>query len=120
MSDLPRRYQDQLADKLRRDPPRADRQVSNTKPQPDQGLPLGRPAQAPAGSLERIVVRVTGRRVKPLDPDNFAGSLKHLLDGLCHAGLIPDDASWAIRLVTDQERVAHFSQEETVIEIIYP
>ena len=68
-------------------------------------------------SVPRPLVRFTGYRVRPLDPDNFAGSVKDLLDGLRYAGLIPGDEPWRIRLETLQERVRHFSQEKTVIEI---
>ena len=70
--------------------------------------------------MARVVVRFTGYRVKPLDPDNFAGSVKDLLDGLRHASLIKGDEWWRIKLETDQVKVAHFTDECTHIEIEYP
>lgn len=81
---------------------------------------LDHPADREEKSVARIVVRFTGKRVRPLDPDNFAGSVKDLLDGLRHSGLIPGDEPWRIRLETEQIRVAHFKDEKTVIEIYDP
>jgi hypothetical protein len=82
-----------------------------------QAPALGGPVQRKAKSVPRITVRFVGYRVRPLDPDNFAGSVKDLLDGLRHAGLIPGDEPWKIRLETEQEKVAHYAQEKTVISI---
>ncbi len=98
---------------------------------PDSGLPdtefecyeapaLGGSIQGKAGSDDRVVISFTGYRVRPLDPDNFAGSVKDLLDGLRHAGLISGDEPWRIRLETEQVKVATFKQEKTVIEISKP
>ena len=68
----------------------------------------------------KITVRFVGRRTRLLDPDNFAGSCKSLLDGLQRAGLIPDDSPGCIILQTEQEKVAHVRHEETIITIEYP
>jgi hypothetical protein len=62
-------------------------------------------------------VRFTGFRVKPLDPDNFAASCKDLLDGLRHARLLPSDDPWTITFETIQEKVSHYKQECTIIEL---
>jgi hypothetical protein len=70
--------------------------------------------------LDRVVVCFKGYRVRPLDPDNHAGSCKGLLDGLRHAHLIKGDEWWRIIFQTEQERVSRFSEERTEIEIIYP
>jgi hypothetical protein len=70
-------------------------------------------------SLSRVTVRFVGFRVRPLDPDNFAGGCKDLLDGLRHAALIPGDEPWLIKFETRQEKVAHRGEEKTVIEIGY-
>ena len=70
--------------------------------------------------MGRIRVRFVGRRVRPLDPDNFAGSVKDALDGLRHVGLIDGDEPWRIVLETEQEKVRHREEEETVIIITYP
>jgi hypothetical protein len=73
-----------------------------------------------AGKTEssgRIIVRFIGHRVRPLDPDNFAGGCKDLLDGLRHAGIISGDEPWKIKLETEQVKVSHRSDEKTVIEV---
>ena len=93
------------------------RRISNTVAERDKAPTLGGAVCRKEEGVPRIVVRFTGRRVRPLDPDNFAGSVKDLLDGCRHAGLIPGDEPWRIRLETEQEKVAHFSEEETIIEI---
>jgi hypothetical protein len=71
-------------------------------------------------SSQRIVVRFTGYRVRLLDPDNFAGGCKNLLDGLRHAQLISSDDPGSIRFETEQEKVGTYSEERTVITILYP
>lgn len=91
--------------------------LPDPKPQRDQAEPLGKATKGKEQSIPRIRVRFTGYRVRPLDPDNFAGSCKDLLDGLRHAGLIPGDEPWRIILETDQVRVGAFKEEKTVIEI---
>ncbi len=88
--------------------------------QPEQGAALECALQGEKESLERIVVRFTGFRVRPLDPDGHAGSIKDLLDGLRHAHLLPDDNFWTIRLQTEQEKVATFAEERVEIEITWP
>lgn len=96
------------------------RKISHAEPEPEQGGTLVQAPQGKAAGIPRIVVRFTGHRVRPLDPDNFAGSVKDLLDGLRHARLLPGDEAWRIKLETEQEKVAHFKDEKTVIEIEYP
>ena len=71
-------------------------------------------------SVDRITVRFTGFRVRTLDPDNFAGSVKDLLDGLRRAQLIPGDEWQQIRLETEQIKVSTQAEERTEIELIYP
>lgn len=94
------------------------RQVPHAKPKPDQAPALDRAAQGKEKSIPRVTVRFIGYRVRPLDPDNFAGSVKDLLDGLRHAGLILGDEPWRIALQTEQVRVGKFADERTVIEIL--
>ncbi len=91
--------------------------VPDAEPQRHEAPALERSAPRETESLSRPLVRFIGYRVHPLDPDNFAGSIKDLLDGLRHAGLIPGDESWRIRLETTQEKVSHFADERTVIEL---
>lgn len=99
-------------------------QVPDAKPQRNKAKPLGQAVQREACGVrapnERITVRFVGRRVKPLDPDNFAGSVKDLLDGLRHMGAIDGDEPWRIILETEQEKVAHYEEEETLIYITWP
>lgn len=47
-------------------------------------------------------------------------STKNLLDGLRHAGLLPEDNPWTIKLQVEQEKVKGFDNEKTEIEINYP
>ena len=58
--------------------------------------------------------------MRPLDPDNFAGSVKNCLDFLHRSKLIEGDEPWRIILETDQIKVAHFADEKTIIEVTYP
>ena len=95
------------------------RVLPDTKPERHEAKPLGEAIQGKAEGVPRTTVRFVGYRVRPLDPDNFAGSVKDLLDGLRHAGLIRGDEYWRIRLETEQERVGSFKEERTTIEIIY-
>lgn len=94
--------------------------LPNPEPQPHQAPALGAAVSGEAAGLQRTVVRFTGYRVRPLDPDNFAGSVKDLLDGLRHAGLIPGDEPWRIKLETEQVKVRKYSEERTVVEVIAP
>lgn len=99
-------------------------QVPDAKPQRNKAKPLGKATEGKARSLGcvrgRTAVRFTLRRVRPLDPDAAAGSSKDLLDGLRHSKLLSDDNPWEISLTVDQEKVAHYEEEETLIYITYP
>ncbi len=95
-------------------------EVPNPKPQRHKKTALERSIPREEESLPRVTVRFIGYRVQPLDPDNFAGSCKDLLDGLRHATLIRGDEPWRIRFETEQYRVAHYAQEKTVIELDLP
>jgi hypothetical protein len=81
---------------------------------------LDRAVEGKEQGLGRVVVCFKGYRVRPLDPDNFAGGCKGLLDGLRHAYLVSGDEPWRIIFQTEQERVQTFGEERTEIEIIYP
>lgn len=70
--------------------------------------------------MEKITLRFTGYRKRLLDPDNYAAGTKDLIDGLRHAGLIPDDNPEIIKLETSQEKIKNKDQERTEIEIHYP
>lgn len=96
------------------------RRLPHPEPQRHQAPALGGAGEGEAPGDGRAVVRFVGYRVRPLDPDNFAGSVKDLLDGLRHAGLIPGDEPWRIRLETEQVRVRTKAEEKTVIAVTYP
>lgn len=98
----------------------ANRSLPDAEPQRDKEAALGGTVQRKAQGMGRVIVCFTGYRVRPLDPDNFAGSVKDLLDGLRHAQLIPGDEPWRIKLETEQEKVRSFKEERTEIELIYP
>jgi hypothetical protein len=68
----------------------------------------------------RPVVRFVLCRVQLLDADAKYGCIKDLLDGLQYAGLIRGDREDQINLVVDQQRVAHYAEERTEIEIEWP
>lgn len=92
--------------------------ISDSQPQCDQAPALGAASEGEAQGVGRTVVRFIGYRVRPLDPDNFAASVKDLLDGLRHAHCIAGDEPWRIVLETTQIRVGSFKEEKTVIEVI--
>jgi hypothetical protein len=68
-------------------------------------------------STECPVVRFTLRRVNLLDVDAKYGSVKDLLDGLRHAGLIRGDKEGEVDLKVSQEKVDSYALEETLIEV---
>lgn len=94
--------------------------LSDAKFEPDPPSALDKMAGRKEESLSRITIRFTGYRVRPLDPDNFAGSVKDLLDGLRRVQLIPGDEWHRIRLETEQIKVSKVSEERTEIELFYP
>lgn len=65
-------------------------------------------------------VRFTLCRVRLLDVDAKYGSIKDLLDGLQYANLLQGDREGEVTLEVIQERVSHYSEERTEIEIEYP
>lgn len=95
-------------------------QLHRPQPERDQAKPLDQAGAGEAEGLRRTVVRFIGYRVRPLDPDNFAGGCKDLLDGLRHAGLIAGDEPWRIKLETEQVKVSHYFEQKTIIEIEIP
>jgi len=99
---------------------RPRRKLRHSQPEPDQAPALGGAVQGKTDGVPAFTVRFIGCRVTPLDPDNFAGSVKDLLDGLRHAGLIPGDDPTQIKLETSQVRVATLSEEKTIVEIEQP
>lgn len=96
---------------------RTQPKVQRAKPERHKAPALERAGSGEATSVRRTVVRFIGYRVRPLDPDNFAGGCKDLLDGLRHAQLISGDEPWRIVFETEQRKVSTFKEERTVIEI---
>lgn len=94
--------------------------LQDTKPKRNKAAALGKLAEGKEAGIQRPTVRFTGYRVMPLDPDNFAGSVKDLLDGLRAACLISGDEFWRIKLETEQVKVSKRIHERTEIEIFYP
>ena len=98
------------------------------KSRPRTGLPHSQPRERPGKLAVDLpgeapgpgcpLVRFTLRRVRLLDVDAKYSSVKDLLDGLANAGLIPGDQEGQIDLQVYQEKVGHFAEESTVIEII--
>ncbi len=99
-------------------------QLQSAKPKRVPAKALDAPAQGGGdgkdGAGERIVLRITGYRVRPLDPDNFAGGTKQIIDQLRYCGLIAGDEPWRVKLEADQVKVAHYADERTELEIVYP
>ena len=93
------------------------RKIQDSEPQHHQTPALGRPDEGKKEGVGVTRISFTLFRVRPLDPDNAAGSCKDLLDGCVHAGLLFDDAPWLIIFETKQEKVKSYAEERTVIEI---
>ncbi len=93
------------------------RKIQDSEPQHHQTTALDSANAGKTKSFRRTRVRFTGYRVRPLDPDNFSGSCKDLLDGLRHAKIIENDEWWRIDFQTRQEKVKSYEEEKTVIEI---
>ena len=113
----PAAVQAQIAAQLYRNEDHPDRQLPHAVAERHEAPALGATIRGEAAGLCRTRIRFVGYRVQPLDPDNFAGSVKDLLDGLRHAELLLDDNPEHITLETEQVRVAHRKDEKTVIEI---
>jgi len=94
--------------------------LQSAEPQCDEAAALGPTNASQVPLLGKITVRITGWRLRPLDPDNFAGGTKDLIDGLKHAGLLPGDSWQQIVLITEQVKIAHKKDEHTEILIDYP
>jgi hypothetical protein len=65
------------------------------------------------------LVRFILYRVRLLDVDAKYASVKDLLDGLQHAGLIHGDQEGQVRLDVQQKKVGRYAEEQTIIEIEY-
>lgn len=70
--------------------------------------------------MPRHRVRIISRRVRLCDPDNLVGGVKHLVDALRIAKIIPEDDPTVLSLEVSQEKVKTFAKEETLVEITVP
>ena len=94
-------------------------EIQDSKSERHQTAALGGTIQGKEECSGRVTVRFIGHRVRPLDPDNFAGGCKDLLDALRHSGLIHGDEPWRIIFETEQIKVNHRSEERTQIILDY-
>lgn len=94
--------------------------LPDPKPKHYEATALDRAVPGKKEGMERITLRYRLFRVRPLDYENFAGSTKDLTDGLCRIGLLPGDDPTKVIIITEQERVEHYRDERTEIEIIWP
>lgn len=74
-------------------------------------------ARYESGSSVRHRVRIVSKRVRLCDPDNLVGGVKHLVDSLRLAQIIPEDDPYAISLEVSQEKVSSYKNEETWVEV---
>jgi hypothetical protein len=95
-------------------------QLPHPHPQSHQAPALDATIPGKEKSQGRVEVRYRLCRVQPLDPDNACGSTKDCTDALCCCGLIPGDDPTQITLIVEQERVAHYADERTEIELTWP
>lgn len=94
--------------------------LSPAESQQDQAPALVQAVSRETKSIRRPVVRFTFYCLRLRDRDNYTSSPKDLCDGLRHASLIPGDSEAEIDLQVEQVKIAHRSEQRTVIEIIYP
>lgn len=68
------------------------------------------------GAYSRCRITVRSFRARLADPDGIC--VKHAIDGLVLAGVIPDDNATVVRAVTvEQVKVAHLDEERTEIVV---
>lgn len=96
-----------------------DPRLQDPKPKQNKTPTLGNLATREEKSVGRVTVRYRLCRVRPLDPDAVQGSTKDITDGLCRCGLIPGDDPYQIILLVKQEKVEHYADERTIVELIY-
>lgn len=100
-------------------PPTTNPEVQRPEPA-QQPNPLESAGDGKARGAICPHVRFVLRRVQLLDVDAKFGAIKDLLDGLRYAGLIHGDKEGEITLSVDQERVGHYKDQETQIDITIP
>jgi len=78
---------------------------------------LGDRASRKASRAARTRLSYCASLVRPLDPDNLAGSTKYCTDALVRSGLLHGDSPEQIEIVWSQKKVAHFDEEKLTITI---
>lgn len=73
--------------------------------------------QSKAKPVYRTIAIVTVKTVRSRDYDGLGAASKHYLDGLRHIGLFEDDSPEHLEVLAVAERVRHFQEEETIIEL---
>lgn len=76
---------------------------------------MARPAQREKENAGRYAVVITSFRVRLADDDALIG--KYFVDALRYAGLLASDEVGGLDYKVRQEKVAHFADERTEIEI---
>lgn len=64
------------------------------------------------------IVAITSYRKRRMDPDNFTGGLKQLIDSIKELGLIWDDSPKWLDLRTEQRLDFHEQRTEIYIEVV--
>lgn len=113
---MPSWTKQQLHEYLRKFSDKAHTQLQDAK-QCQCPIALESDSKGEAQSTRCPHVRFTLCRVKLLDVDAKYHSCKDLIDGLQHAGLISGDREGEITLEVNQVKVAHYEDEQTVVEI---
>lgn len=94
-------------------------ELPDTQPTEQAGALAGDHArEAPGARCPHVCFTLV--RVKLLDVDAKYGSIKDLLDGLQYAGLVHSDKEGEITLEVKQQKVRHYSEEKTIIEVTSP
>jgi hypothetical protein len=90
--------------------------VSDPKPKPVARKTLPNTDKAQERSKKRISLRITRYATRLLDEDNLSGA-KLAIDQLRYAGIIPNDDPESTKIILDQIKVKHKTEERTEIEI---
>lgn len=90
------------------------------EPQPAAQTPLDDSLPREAARHSRVALGYHARVVRPLDPDNLAGSTKYVTDALVRCGLLDGDSPEQIAITWTQEKVVRYDDEALIITISGP
>jgi hypothetical protein len=91
--------------------------IPHPEPQPAARPALDGPRPGEAPRPPRTRLRIERKSVRLLDPDNFAGGCKPLIDQIRYAHLIPDDDPESVEIIFVQTKVQTKKEECTDIQI---